>query len=122
MVRIVNSRSIKGFIGEKFDLNDSKLKDIIMKYLRFSNNVELLNIYSRKFNKFNWYEIYSNQESSEKQAENEQERIRSCSKLNENIELSEYIKISNEIDTLFLISEIIQTIIDFFNKELILVC
>ena len=72
MVRIVNLRSIKGFIGEKFDLSDPKLTDIIKSYLRFSNNVELLNIYSRKFNHYNWFEIYTNQESSEKQAENEQ--------------------------------------------------
>lgn len=75
-----------------------------------------MNIYSRKYNHENWFEIYTNQESSEKQAKNEQEPIGSCSKMNENLELSEYIKISNEINTLFLISEIIQMIIDFFNK------
>ena len=83
VVRIVNLRSIKGFIGESFDLNDSKLKDIIMKYLRFSNNVELLNIYSRKFNRYNWFDIYLNQESSEKQAEIEHSPIGLCSKTNE---------------------------------------
>ena len=64
-IRIVNLRSIKGFIGESFDLSDPKLKDIIHKYLRFSDNVELLNIYSRKFNHYNWFEIYTNQEGSE---------------------------------------------------------
>ena len=98
-VRIVNLRSISGFIGENFNLSDIKLKDIIHKYLRFSNNVELLNIYSRKYNQYNWFEIYTNQESSEKQVENDHGRIRPCAKLNENYELSEYIKISDEIDS-----------------------
>ena len=63
-IRIVNLRSIKGFIGQSFDLSDPKLKDIIHKYHRWSDNVELLNVYSRKFNHYNWFEIYSNQESS----------------------------------------------------------
>ena len=98
-VRIVNLRSINGFIGENFNLSDAKLKDIIMKYLRFSNNVELLNIYSRKYNHYNWFEIYMNQESSEKQVENDHSPIGLCAKLNENYELSEYIKISDEIDS-----------------------
>ena len=98
-VRIVNLRSINGFIGENFNLSDAKLKDIIMKYLRFSNNVELLNIYSRKFNHYNWFEIYTNQESSEKQVENDHGPIGPCAKSNENYELSEYIKISDEIDS-----------------------
>lgn len=71
IVRIVNLRSIKGFIGNKFDLSDLKLKEIIMHYLVHSNNVELLNIYSRKFNSFNWFDIYSNQESSENHAQNQ---------------------------------------------------
>ena len=97
-IRIVNLRSIKGFIGKNFDLSDPKLKDIIQKYLRFSNNVELINIYSRKFNHYNWFEIYSNQENSEKQVKNEHGPYGPCSKMNENLELSEYIKISNEID------------------------
>ena len=98
IVRVVNLRSINGFIGEKFDLSDRKLKEIIMHYLIYSNNVELLNIYSRKLNRFNWFEIYSNSESSEKQAENDHLGYPRCSKSNENIELSEYIKISNELD------------------------
>lgn len=98
IVRVVNLRSINGFIGEKFDLSDRKLKEIIMHYLIYSNNVELLNIYSRKLNGFNWFEIYSNQESSEKQAQNDHLAYARCSKSNEKIELSEYIKISNELD------------------------
>ena len=64
----------------------------------YSNNVELLNIYSRKLNEFNWFEIYSNSESSEKQAQNEQFGYPNSSKTNEKIELSEYIKISDQID------------------------
>ena len=64
----------------------------------YSNNIELLNIYSRKFNSFNWFEIYINQESSEKQAENEHDMITSCSKTNENHQLSDYIKISDQIN------------------------
>ena len=78
-VRIVNLRSINGFIGENFNLSDAKLKDIIMKYLRFSNNVKLLNIYSRKYNHYNWFEIYTNQESSEKQVENDHPVFTGCS-------------------------------------------
>lgn len=69
-VRLVNLRSIKGFIGESFDLSDIRLKKIIHDYLRYANNVELLNIYSRKYNHINWFDIYMNQETSEKQAEN----------------------------------------------------
>ena len=56
IVRVVNLRSINGFIGEKFDLSDNKLKEIIYNYLRSLNNIELLNIYSRKLNGFNWFE------------------------------------------------------------------
>lgn len=97
-IRIVNLRSIKGFIGEKFDLSDDKLKKIIMNYLRFSNNIELLNIYSRKFNNYNWFNIYNESESSEKQAKNEHPMIIGCSKTNENSELLDYIQISSEID------------------------
>ena len=98
IVRVVNLRSINGFIGEKFDLSDNKLKEIIHQYLKHSNNVELLNIYSRKYNHVNWFEIYVNQESSEKQAENHHGTYVPCSKSNEKTELSEYIKISNELD------------------------
>ena len=98
IVRIVNLRSVSGIIGEKFDISDSKLKEIIRHYLIYSNNVELLNIYSRKLNEFNWFEIYSNSESSEKQAQNEQFGYPNSSKTNEKIELSEYIKISDQID------------------------
>ena len=47
------------------------MKELIHQYLKHSNNVELLNIYSRKYNHVNWFEIYVNQESSEKQAENQ---------------------------------------------------
>lgn len=98
IVRIVNLRSISGVIGEKFDLSDPKLKEIIHHYLVHSNNIELLNIYSRKLNGYNWFEIYVNQESSEKQAQNEHVTYVTCSKSNEKTELSEYIKISNELD------------------------
>ena len=106
IVRIVNLRSVSGIIGEKFDISDESLKKIIHDYLRFSNNVELLNIYSRKLNGFNWFEIYSNQESSEKQAQNEQAMIIACSKTNEKIELSDYIKISDQIDSSKINSEL----------------
>lgn len=74
------------------------MKEIIHHYLIYSNNVELLNIYSRKLNGFNWFEIYVNQESSEKQAQNEQVGYPTSSKTNEKIELSDYIKISDQID------------------------
>ena len=106
IVRIVNLRSVSGIIGEKFDISDESLKKIIHDYLRFSNNVELLNIYSRKLNGFNWFEIYSNQESSEKQAQNEHAMIIVCSKTNEKIELSDYIKISDQIDSSKINSEL----------------
>ena len=69
-----------------------------MNYLRFSNNIELLNIYSRKFNNYNWFNIYNESESSEKQAKNEHPMIIGCSKTNENSELLDYIQISSEID------------------------
>ena len=99
-VRVVNLRSINGFIGENFNLSDPKLKEIIRDYLRMINNVELLNIYSRAFNKFNWFEIYSNYKSSEKAAENELSRILDSSNLNNNSEnlLVESINKSNLLD------------------------
>ena len=98
VVRIINLRSIKGFIGESFDLSDIQLKKIIMDYLRYASNVELLNIYSRKYNHINWFEIYTNQETSEKQAENHHPSYDGCSKLDQFYELSDYIQISNEFD------------------------
>ena len=97
-VRLVNLRSIKGFIGESFDLSDNKLKELIKRYLIYSSNVELLNIYSRKYNGHNWFEIYTSQENSEKQAENHHGVITPCSKLDQFYELSDYIQISNEFD------------------------
>ena len=45
IVRLVNLRSINGVIGEKFDISDPKLQKIVHKYLTYSNNIELLNIY-----------------------------------------------------------------------------
>ena len=57
-----------------------------------------MNIYSRKFNSFNWFNIYANQESSEKQVENKHSAIAECSKSNDYFELSDFIKFSNEID------------------------
>ena len=42
IVRVVNLRSISGVIGEKFNLSDRKLKEIIHLYLHYINNVELL--------------------------------------------------------------------------------
>lgn len=97
-------RSIKGFIGESFDLSDIQLKKIIMDYLRYANNVELLNIYSRKYNGHNWFNIYVHQETSEKQAENQHPSYAGCSILDQIYELSDYIQISNEFDDLKLIS------------------
>ena len=89
-VRLVNLRSINGIIGEKFDLTDPKLQKIIMDYLRFSNNIELLNIYSRKYNKFNWFEIYNSDEIINQLA----------NKLTENIQLADKFdesKVKNEL-------------------------
>lgn len=97
-IRLVNLRSIKGFIGESFDLSDNKLKELIKRYLIYSNNVELLNIYSRKYNGYNWFEISTSQENSEKQAENHHGVITPCSILDQIYELSDYIQISNEFD------------------------
>lgn len=98
IVRVVNLRSISGVIGEKFDLSDSKLFDIIRNYLRLLNNIELINIYSRKFNKFNLFEIYDNSIIPENSLQNEHSPYGECSKSNENYKLSDYIKFSNEID------------------------
>ena len=107
VVRIINLRSIKGFIGgESFDLSDSKLKEIIHQYLKLSSNVELLNIYSRKFNGFNWFEIYSDFEFLIKQFENEHGKYLPCSKIDENSELLENIKNSEKLDSSKISSEI----------------
>ena len=42
IVRVVNLRSISGVIGEKFNLSDRKLKEIIHLYLHYINNLEYL--------------------------------------------------------------------------------
>ena len=105
-VRIVNLRSIKGFISEEFNLSDLKLVEIIKHYLKSSCNVELLNIYSRRFNGLNWFEIYSNTESSEKELKNKLCENSRSSKSNENSELLENINISEKIDLSKIKSEI----------------
>lgn len=92
VIRIINLRSIKGYISESFDLSDDQLKKIIMDYLTYSNNVELLNIYSRKFNGFNWFEIYNDVEFLIKQFENDHPVYTGCSKTDQNSELLENIK------------------------------
>ena len=51
-------RSIHGRIGG-FEFDKKILKKLIMDFLTFSNNVELVNILSRELNKFNYFEIYS---------------------------------------------------------------
>ena len=107
VVRIINLRSIKGFIGgESFDLSDNQLKKLIMDYLTYSNNVELLNIYSRKFNGFNWFEIYNDVEFLIKQFENDHPVYTGCSKTNENSELLENIKNSEKFDSSKISSDI----------------
>ena len=106
VVRIVNLRSINGFIGESFDLSDSKLKELIHQYLIYSNNVELINIYSRKYNRFNWFEIYNDIEFLIKHFENEHVVYTTCSKSDENSELLENIKNSEKFDSTKISSEI----------------
>lgn len=107
VVRIINLRSIKGFIGgESFDLKDTQLKKLIMDYLTYSNNVELLNIYSRKFNGFNWFEIYNDFEFLIKQFENDHPVYTGCSKIDQNSELLENIKNSEKFDASKISSEI----------------
>lgn len=41
VIRIINLRSINGFIGEEFNLNDPKLVEIIRQYLKAASNVEI---------------------------------------------------------------------------------
>ena len=106
-VRIINLRSIRGFIGENFDLSsDDQLKKIIHDYLTYSNNVELLNIYSRKYNGFNWFEIYNDIEFLIKQFENQHAVYTACSKSDQNSELLENINNSEKIDSTKISSEI----------------
>lgn len=106
IIRIVNLRSIQGFIGESFNLKDSRLFDLIRNYLIIGSNVELLNIYSRKFNGFNWFEIYNSLEIAIKSFENEHSRILECSKSEENSQLLENIKNSEKFDLSKISSEI----------------
>ena len=51
-------RSIHGFISG-VEFNKENLKEILHQFLRHSNNIELVNILSRKFNKHNFFEIYN---------------------------------------------------------------
>ena len=90
-IRLVDLRSTNGYIGEKFNISDPKLQKIIHDYLRISNNIELINIYSRKYNKFNWFEIYNNNDEIINQSTN---------KLTENIQLADKFdesKVKNEL-------------------------
>lgn len=54
--RFCDIRSISGYIGGDFD--KTILSDTIKNYLRFQNNVELINILSRELNKENYFECY----------------------------------------------------------------
>ena len=57
--RVVNLRSVKGHIGNNFNfMHDEKLKAIVMNYQTTTDNVELLNILSREYNGWNWFEAY----------------------------------------------------------------
>ena len=66
--RVVNIRSVHGRIGVEFHfLSDERLKSIVHDYPKTTDNVELLNMLSREYNGWNWFEAYdksynSNQE------------------------------------------------------------
>ena len=51
-------RSISGKIGD-IEFNKEIFKDILDHFLRYSNNIELINILSRKLNKYNYFEVYN---------------------------------------------------------------
>ena len=71
-VRIVDIRSLRGHISIDFDAKDKHLKKLLDDYRRTTDNVELINILSREYNEYNWFEAYdesynSNIEYSKKQ-------------------------------------------------------
>ena len=71
-VRIVDIRSLRGHIAIDFDAKDVQLKELILRYLQNTDNVELINILSREYNEYNWFEAYdesynSNQVYTKKQ-------------------------------------------------------
>ena len=57
-VRIVDIRSLRGHIANDFDAKDVQLKKLIQFYLWTTDNVELINILSREYNEYNWFEAY----------------------------------------------------------------
>lgn len=57
--RIINIRSIRGRIGdEEFDGKDTHLKRLLHHYIPSPDNVELINILSREYNGWNWFDAY----------------------------------------------------------------
>lgn len=57
--RVVNIRSIRGSIGgEVFDDKDIHLKRLLHHYINSPDNVELINVLSREYNSWNWFEAY----------------------------------------------------------------
>ena len=71
-VRIVDIRSLRGHIAIDFDAKDVQLKRLIHEYISTADNVELINILSREYNEYNWFEAYdesynSNQVYTKKQ-------------------------------------------------------
>ena len=71
-VRIVDIRSLRGHVVIDFDAKDAQLKKLIQFYLWTTDNVELINVLSREYNEYNWFEAYddsynSNQAYTKKQ-------------------------------------------------------
>lgn len=67
-VRIVNLRSVTGHIGIDFSYSDDAiLKRIAMNYLAKTDNVELINVLSRNYNGWNWFDAYDSSYNSNRE-------------------------------------------------------
>ena len=71
-VRIVDIRSLRGHITIDFNAKDEHLKELILRYLQNTDNVELINILSREYNEYNWFEAYDESYNSNVEYSKEQ--------------------------------------------------
>lgn len=72
-VRIVDIRSIRGCIGgERFDAKDDRLKQMVMNYISTTDNVELINILSREYNGYDYFDAYDESYNSNVEYSKEQ--------------------------------------------------
>ena len=97
-VRIVDIRSIRGCIGgEAFDSKDERLRKVIREYISTTDNVELINILSREYNEYNWFEAYDESYNSNLEYSKERLLKNEISEVSGNPDTSQIVRIERFI-------------------------